>query len=896
MSKLHRLLLLLAIFLVGTIGSYSQTVTLVSPANGTGCLTAPIQFTWTTPSTSTISGTVTYNLQISTSPTFTTPLESQTSSTSTTILLLNADTQYWWRVGTIFSSNTTTTFYGGTSSFTTNRQAPSPIAPNSTTCSNLTNTFSWTSVLGATSYILQYSDNAAFSGTTTVSTSFTSTTASISVPRSFQTYFWRVSALTPTCNTGFGAASSFTTKVGAPVLATPANGAGGFLNSVDLSWATSPGADLYEIQLSTNSSFPSTTATSTFTNPSTTLTAAQVFGFNTTYFWRVRAWITASACISDWSNSNSFRTSYDAAVLNTPLQGTTCYSLSSASFDWSDVSGASGYELNVATNPSFQNNVIEYSNTFSTSQAAIALSNASSSYFWRARARDLGNTGQWSPTRFFETTSFPNSLGSPTFNATGVPVTAVFNWTPQGSVSFYTFEVATDSLFANKLTSTTISGSTNSRTVTLPDYNRRYFWRMRQHAFGCQSDWTGVRPFNTVVGFPTLLEPANGALNQPLRTFLRWSAVPTASTYDIEISKSLATFTPIAAISFNLVPNTNVTLLNGTEANTTYYWRVRTRETSGGISPWSPIWSFRTGSQGAEIPSLLFPSTDAKKVQIDTDLRWKKSARAVSYKVQVARDANFANIVKDSSAVIDTTLKLNNLQYFTPHYWRVAAVNDSGTTRYSEVRMFRSIAFPPTDTVILVKPAADTTNYPILNAYFDWNIIPRTEQLNSLTEQNGGYEINISTNNAFSGTLTKNVRTIYANETVQNDFNFNTEYFWRVRGWNEAGDGPWSRVRKFRTTTNASVSFEEYDFSAKFSPIPVNSDAASLQFNLPNDGNARITIINEAGVTVAIVKDGASSQGMNYLNINTKNLSSGVYFFNIEFDGKFQVGKFVVNK
>jgi hypothetical protein len=67
-------------------------------------------------------------------------------------------------------------------------------------------------------------------------------------------------------------------------------------------------------------------------------------------------------------------------------------------FDWSDVTNAAGYQIQVSTASNFASNAIDRVVTPSQLSAALG----AGSYFWRVRARDsAANPGTWSATGSF---------------------------------------------------------------------------------------------------------------------------------------------------------------------------------------------------------------------------------------------------------------------------------------------------------------------------------------------------------------------------------------------------------------------------------------------------------------------------------------------------------------
>jgi regulation of enolase protein 1 (concanavalin A-like superfamily) len=90
----------------------------------------------------------------------------------------------------------------------------------------------------------------------------------------------------------------------APTLSSPANGATGVAANPTLSWNASSGATSYGLQVSTSSTFSTTTVNRT--GITATSSAVSGLGNNTTYYWRVNA--TNAGGTSAWSSTRSFTT------------------------------------------------------------------------------------------------------------------------------------------------------------------------------------------------------------------------------------------------------------------------------------------------------------------------------------------------------------------------------------------------------------------------------------------------------------------------------------------------------------------------------------------------------------------------------------------------------------
>ncbi len=92
---------------------------------------------------------------------------------------------------------------------------------------------------------------------------------------------------------------------------------------------------------------------------------------------------------------------------------------------------------------------------------------------------------------------------------------------------------------------------------------------------------------------------------------------------------------------------------------------------------------------------LLTPANGATNVPVPPTFTWTAAAQAGTYSIQIATDAGFTNIVDQASGLTGTTYTPSTaLNTNTMYYWRVQATNTCGTSNYSEVFNFRTVAAP----------------------------------------------------------------------------------------------------------------------------------------------------------------------------------------------------------
>jgi uncharacterized lipoprotein YddW (UPF0748 family) len=187
---------------------------------------------------------------------------------------------------------------------------------------------------------------------------------------------------------------------------------------------------------------------------------------------------------------------------------------------------------------------------------------------------------------------------------------------------------------------------------------------------------------------PLLLGPVSGVTNVPESLVVSWHSSPLTSAYQLQVGPD-STFGTALIVNESAVTDT-ARLVKGFQGQTLYFWRVRASN-GGGTSPWSAVYTFRTGFPA--LPGPLFPPNFQVDLPVFLTLRWNGSLSggATSFRVQLARSADFVSLVMDSAGVADTSLSAPPLQYFTLYFWRVQATNSLGSSPWSTGYKFRTV-------------------------------------------------------------------------------------------------------------------------------------------------------------------------------------------------------------
>ena len=279
--------------------------TLTSPASGATVTGNPV-FAWTM-----VSGAAKYRIQISSSPSFTSPVAADTQNlrfAPPTELPLGT---LYWRVAALDSKNVLGTYATGTFEKAWGA-SPEPISPPVSDPADPDGVvslafptepllFTWKPLAGAQSYELVVDDADDFIGATTYKTK--NTAYVITEPRTVgDTFYWQVRGVAGGIYSDWSEVGKFrSTWSTKPVLVYPGDNAVG-ITDVYFDWDPVLGAKTYQLQVSpnadgwTNNKIIDVTVKSTRYAPPVPLN-------NGNYFWRVRALDAAStANFGPWSD------------------------------------------------------------------------------------------------------------------------------------------------------------------------------------------------------------------------------------------------------------------------------------------------------------------------------------------------------------------------------------------------------------------------------------------------------------------------------------------------------------------------------------------------------------------------------------------------------------------
>jgi len=256
-------------------------------------------------------GAISYRLQVSSNSSFTTFIYDKKDIATTTqeIPELDYSSVYYWRVSA--SNSAGTSDWSKVWSFTTTDQSPAYV-PNlsgpykGAVNENLSPFLLWYRVGNVDYFSVEVSTNSSFTNLVYKIDSLTETRIQIKDLAEQRTYYWRVRAVNKYGSMGWTETWFFTTGMlpSVPVLSSPSDGAIGVSLPPIVTWNTSEGAQYYNLQVATDSSF-SNLVIDDYVVVGTSTPILRLYGL-TKYYWRIKGWNKIG--YSQWSHGWSFTT------------------------------------------------------------------------------------------------------------------------------------------------------------------------------------------------------------------------------------------------------------------------------------------------------------------------------------------------------------------------------------------------------------------------------------------------------------------------------------------------------------------------------------------------------------------------------------------------------------
>jgi hypothetical protein len=147
------------------------------------------------------------------------------------------------------------------------------------------------------------------------------------------------------------------------------------------------------------------------------------------------------------------------------------------------------------------------------------------------------------------------------------------------------------------------------------------------------------------------------------------------------------------------------------------------------------------------------------------------------------------------------------------------------------------------------------------------------------------YHLQIDTDARFPNPIVNDSMLAATTDSLDVPLPYESTFFWRVRGSNQSGFGPWSEIRAFTVAVGTSVEEESgvpgrYALEANY-PNPFNPSTV-IGFTLPEAVNTRLTVLDALGRILTTLVDGPQSAGSHTAEWHAGQAASGLYFYRLE--------------
>ena len=314
------------------------------------------------------------------------------------------------------------------------------------------------------------------------------------------------------------------------------------------------------------------------------------------------------------------------------------------------------------------------------------------------------------------------------------------------------------------------------------------------------------------VGTSCAIVLPNQCPNMPATPVLRWAPVPTAGYYKVTLSrdKEMTSIISTTQVDQNMFIPT--VALADSQAGSAYHWYVQSCKADGKCSP---LQHANNAFNKTSNPVKLMSPADQSLVSGQVTFTWDDwladnklgtgtdpstgvtpQVEAYLYRIQVATDAGFQNVIDDKNVDQTTYTPYDRAYPEGPLYWRVlpydGSVNPLAWSDAGDLAPWSFDKQSPSPTLVSPGAGATTTG----TDPFRW--LPQSYA--------DHYDIEIYRNNDDSAsnrivqTSSKLVAFTPSSPLVASSL----AYLWRVRAVNASGlPGPWSALRSFKVTGTA---------------------------------------------------------------------------------------------
>ncbi len=489
--------------------------------------------------------------------------------------------------------------------------------------------------------------------------------------------------------------------------------------------------------------------------------------------------------------------------------------------NWSAVSGASGYRIDVSSSPNFSSYInngqdVDVGNT---TGATVAGLNSSMTYYYRVRAYNSTSTSDNSIT--IATTTLAYSLPVPTAQPASFITTSSFfaNWSTVILALGYRVDISTTPTFTTFIPGGQDLDVGNNITTLISGLsaNSIYYYRVRAY------DNNGTSAGSATIKVTTLPNALNSPVANPATNVTgasftaSWGSVSGAASYRLDVSTTPTFNTYVSGYQNLNVGDVTSKVVTGLGGNNTYYYRVRA--VAGTLTSGNSATITVTTLSSSLPPPTATAATAITPTTFTAN--WSSSVSVLGYRIDVSTNSNFSTYLngwQNADPGNNTSVVVDGLNPSTTYYYRVREFDLSGTSANSATVSATTLQNPPS------APTANAATS-VTNTAFkaNWSsVIGATS-----------YHLDVSTNNLFTGFVPgyQDLNVSNATSKIVTNLNPATTYYYRVRAYNVAGPSPNSGLVVVITspvapTPNAATAITNTSFVASWSA----SDTATTYF------------------------------------------------------------------
>lgn len=645
------------------------------------------------------------------------------------------------------------------------------------------------------------------------------------------TYFIKLRARNPKIAGPWNTPISVSTLAHTPALA-PQNLtiSSGSLSAVKAWWDAVPGANSYDIAYGTDALAENLGIVPVYENN---------FMFqlppNTRYYFKVRALVKGST--GPWSNIVNYLT------LPAAPRGLMVSTLTSQSavLGWRSLAGANQaryYHVSWGTTPEASNLGVTV-----TANSEYLFENLRSDQVYYAKIRTLNLTGPspWSEAVSFKT--LPGGFIEPRIQEVK-HTTAKIEWPPMDKAVayelFYSHEEQSLKGTILELTRPPVELKNLKPDCT-------YYLKLRGLFDNRQpGPWSNIVTFRTFAIPPV---PKNQTAAEITGTYARltWTAVDGISTYEVLVSTDEFDESQPA-----LVSNRPKITAEALRPNTLYFSRLRALNL-GGPGPWSERLVFATLPVAAPEKIQLLALTP-ESCRLSWDL--VPGTALTTYEIRYAGNKAPWQTLSNYAA---QSLELTKLDSETNYRLQIRAKNQTGFGPWSSELAFTTPPLPP-DQAPKNLHGEDITD---ISAKVVWKPLERAK----------GYLLSLGTDPDASD---RGVEKLDQTEFILKGLIPDTNYFFKVKAYNQSGEGPWSDTLLVSTRPTPPLSAPSGVTVSEIAPTSfrlgweASSDAQGYEISLGTDARGRNSAVKTATGN-GFVCDGLRPNSVYYVKIRKVN-------------------------